>query len=141
MYRTLSYLFSSLLHRLRLIFARPSDPVDSFNEIPVVNADHEINSVLIHAFSLGSEPAFRHIYDHYAPAIYRVACRYFQSEALAETLVQKVFSALWFERARFREADEIKFFLFTTAKNEAVKLLKKMAGEVLKEHPQPFEGS
>jgi RNA polymerase sigma-70 factor (family 1) len=79
----------------------------------------------------GSETAFRQIYDQYAPAIYRVATRYFQSAELAEDLVQEIFSSLWLKREEFCKVQEFRFYLFTMAKNLAITYLKKMARQAL----------
>lgn len=79
----------------------------------------------------GSETAFRQIYDQYAPAIYRVATRYFQSAELAEDLVQEIFSSLWLKREEFCKVKEFRFYLFTMAKNLAITYLKKMARQTL----------
>ncbi|MBT1697924.1 RNA polymerase sigma-70 factor [Fulvivirgaceae bacterium PWU4] len=81
--------------------------------------------------ALGSETAFRQIYDQYAPAIYRVATRYFQSAELAEDLVQEIFSSLWLKREEFCRVQEFRFYLFTMAKNLAITYLKKMARQSL----------
>jgi RNA polymerase sigma-70 factor (family 1) len=79
----------------------------------------------------GSEIAFKAIYDHYAPGIYRVANRYFQSGEMAEDLVQEIFSTLWLKRAEFSEVQHFRFYLFTMARNLALKYLKKMAKDAL----------
>jgi hypothetical protein len=105
---------------------------EPFQETTPGRTDNAINSGLIRSFSLGNELAFRGIYDHYAPAIYRVSLRYFQSEPLASDLVQEVFSELWFNRAEFVEPEALELYLFTTAKDVAVKLLKKMAEEEIR---------
>ncbi|MBT1697154.1 hypothetical protein KK083_09730 [Fulvivirgaceae bacterium PWU4] len=117
--------FSGLSQWLSQAFAKPETATPS-EKVASISRDNEINSGLVHAFSQGSEPAFRGIYDHYAPAIYRVSLRYFQSGQLAEDLVSEVFTALWYRRATFFEPDEVKLFLFTKAKSIALKYLARM---------------
>src|ERR1700754_2004479 len=114
--------FSGLGQRLSQAFAKPAATTPS-EHITSISRRNGINGDLVHAFSLGSEPAFRAIYDYYAPAIYRVALRYFQSGQLAEDLVSEVFAALWQRRSKFSDWEEVKLFLFTSSKNIAVKYL------------------
>lgn len=117
--------FSGLGQWLSQAFAK-SPTATPPEKVASIGCDNVINSELIHAFSRGSEPAFRGIYDHYAPAIYRVSLRYFQSGQLAEDLVSEVFTALWYRRSTFFEPAEVKLFLFTKAKSIALKYLARM---------------
>lgn len=114
--------FSILAQRLCEVFAKPAATEPS-EKVASIDLGNEINGVLVHAFSVGSEPAFRRIYDHYAPAIYRVSLRYFKSGPLAEDLVAEVFSALWHRREMFSESEEVRLFLVTKARDTALKYL------------------
>jgi hypothetical protein len=135
MYKTLSIFFSGFTRWFRPAFNKPATTLNQFKALD--GAGEGINCIVIHAFSHGSEPAFRRIYDHYAPAIYRVSVRNLQSEQLAADLVQEVFSALWLKKAKFTEPEAVRLFLFTMAKNTAVKYLKKMAEtEIRSQEPE-----
>jgi hypothetical protein len=118
--KILSRFFASTLLKLRRSLRDLLEPDEA------LPPDGEINAVLIHAFSLGSVLAFRRIYERFAPAIYRVLIRYFRSEQVAEDVVTKVFSALWFRREKFSEAEEVSLFLATKARSEAIKFIEKI---------------
>ena len=107
--------FSGLGQWFGQAFTKPAT-IKPLEEAVCIKSGNEINCDLVHAFSVGSEPAFRNIYDHYAPAIYRVSFRYLRSRQLAEDLVSEVFTTLWQRRAKFSEPEEIRLFLFTASK-------------------------
>jgi hypothetical protein len=133
MYKTLLCFFSGLARRIRLIVVKTVTALNPPEAMGQDVAGSEINGVLVHAFSQGSVPAFRCIYDQYAPVIYRVSLRYLQSEPLASDLVQEVFAAFWHKRATFVKPEEVRLFLFTMARNVAVNSLGKMIKEMNKE--------
>ncbi|MBT1695663.1 hypothetical protein KK083_02165 [Fulvivirgaceae bacterium PWU4] len=123
MYKTLSSFVLNLFLTFKNGFVNAQTTSQPVTRETLINTSDGINGVLVHAFAHGSRLAFRCIYDRYAPAIYRVSCRYFQSEQLAEALVSEVFSALWFKRAKFTEPEEIRLFLFTNARSVAMTYL------------------
>lgn len=121
MKKTLLYFFSGLTLWARLAVVKP---VETFTQLRTkAPPAFEVDNTVVRAFARGCEPAFKCIYDHYAPAIYRVVCRYLGSTVLAEDLLLKVFSDLWVKREKFAEWEEVKLFLFTSARVEAVRLL------------------
>lgn len=130
MYKAILHFFSGICHQLLLKVTKPSGSVECIETTPG-NGGHDINCVLIYAFSHGSQLAFKRIYDHYAPVIYRVAQRYLASHTLAEELVVKVFSALWLDRAKFSEPEQVRLYLFTKAKSVAIALLGKALEQML----------
>lgn len=73
--------------------------------------------------------AFVEIYNRYAPGIYRAGMQHLQSEALAEDLVQEVFSQLWSDRENFTHVRDLKNYLYVVAKNEAYRRFKQKASE------------
>lgn len=123
MYKTFSSFLLNLFLTFKNAFANTQTTSHLVTRETLINTSDGINGVLVHAFAHGSCLAFRCIYDRYAPAIYRVSCRYFQSEQLAEELVSEVFAALWLKRAKFTESEEIRFFLFTNARSVAMTYL------------------
>lgn len=126
MRRVISHLFKHLSNRFSVRFGRHADNSRNTGVI-----DNDISEATVYAFSHGSEPAFRQIYDRYAPAIYRVVQRYFQSSALAEELVEELFSALWRERSMYTHAAQLRHSLFASAKDLAIDYLEKMTVEML----------
>jgi RNA polymerase sigma-70 factor (family 1) len=77
----------------------------------------------------GNESAFRQIYDRYWYSIYRVTKRYTKSSALAEDIVQEIFSTLWNKRSTFIAVQHLESYLVTMAKNLTYKTLRKLADE------------
>lgn len=128
-------LFRNISNWFSLRFNRRADNSGNTrrNDVP----DDGISDAIVHAFSHGSEPAFRQIYDRYAPAIYRVVQRYFQSSALAEELVEELFSTVWRERGMFTNAAQLRHSLFTSAKDLAIDYLEKMTIEIATASHEP----
>jgi RNA polymerase sigma-70 factor (family 1) len=79
----------------------------------------------------GDEKGFQQIYDRYALNVARIGYKYLQSAALAEDLVQEVFSAVWVQREQFTRVEYFQRYLFTMCKNIALQHLKKIAKEEL----------
>ena len=129
MRRALLHLIRNISNRFSLPFGARADNSGNTrsNDVP----DDDISEAVVYAFSHGSEPAFRQIYDRYAPAIYRVVQRYFQSSALAEELVEELFSTVWRERGMFANVAQLRHSLFASAKDLAIDYLEKMTVEMV----------
>lgn len=84
-----------------------------------------LGNSLIRAAAKGNEKAFKKIFDYYAPPILRVTRYYFQSDALAEELVQEVFTELMTCRSEFKGMKEEQFrvHIFTLEKSTAIRKL------------------
>ncbi|SKC40552.1 RNA polymerase sigma factor [Ohtaekwangia koreensis] len=91
---------------------------------------YQENSVL-HELALGSESAFKQLYDRYWQSIYKVTKRYTKSSVLAEDIVQEIFSTLWNKRSEFTEVLHLEYYLMTMARNLTYKTLRKLAFEEL----------
>lgn len=124
------HLFRNISNRFSLLFGRRTESPGTSHNAGVI-IENDISEAIVCAFSRGSEPAFRQIYDRYAPAIYRVVQRYFQSSALAEELVEELFSTLWRERGMYSDVAQLRSRLFISARNLAIRYLEKMTVEML----------
>ncbi|MBT1697918.1 sigma-70 family RNA polymerase sigma factor [Fulvivirgaceae bacterium PWU4] len=124
------HLFRNVSNRFSLLFSRRTESSGTSHGAGIT-VDNDISEAIVCAFSHGSEPAFRQIYDRYAPAIYRVVQRYFQSSALAEELVEELFSTLWRERGLYSDVVQLRSWLFISARNLAIHYLEKMTVEML----------
>lgn len=129
MRRAMLHIFKNISNRFGLLFGRRADSPGNTRSTGVI--DDDIDEAVVYAFSHGSEPAFRQIYDRYAPAIYRVVQRYFQSSALAEELVEELFSTLWRERGMYTHAAQLRHSLFACAKDLAIDYLEKMTVDIV----------
>lgn len=72
----------------------------------------------------GDERAFRKIYDRYHQSIYGIAFKYLKSKSLAEDAVHDVFIKLWDYRNKLDANQSLKGFLFTTAKNHVLNMIR-----------------
>ncbi len=81
-------------------------------------------AALLEQLSQGYEPAFKHVYDYYAPAVYRVASRYLQSGELADDVVQEVFMTIWNRRSETHAVRCFRHYLFTVTRNLCLQYLK-----------------
>lgn len=77
----------------------------------------------------GDEKAFRQLFDHYESKIYSVALRITKSSVNAEELLQDIFLRVWLRRDQLSGIRDFDAYLFTIARNEAYKALKKIAIE------------
>jgi RNA polymerase sigma-70 factor (ECF subfamily) len=69
----------------------------------------------------GDAHAFRRFYDHYILYVTKVVTLYREDETLAvEDLVQEIFLSVWKYRLNLAAVKNIKYYLFTTAKNKVV---------------------
>lgn len=87
-----------------------------------MNNDSDTN--LVKRFKRGEVRAFRRIYDLYHKPIYAIALKYLKSEALAEDAVHDIFIKLWDYRGKLDANKPVKGFLFTTAKNHVLNMIR-----------------
>lgn len=91
----------------------------------------------------GDEKAFERLFRAYCPRLVQFVCRYVGDRAVAEGLVQDVFLAVWADRRRLQADKNIKTYLYTAAKNRALKHLRhgavqrQSAAEVALAFPHP----
>ena len=78
---------------------------------------------LVERLCEGDETAFRQIYDKYHEPLYGIAYKYLKSQELAEDAVHDVFVKLWDYRDEL-EKRSLKGFLFTTAKNHVLNMIR-----------------
>jgi DNA-directed RNA polymerase specialized sigma24 family protein len=131
MRKALLFLFLNVSDRIGMMLGFGTRRLKHFQNTATVHGAHEPGDAVVRAFSLGSEVAFKQIYDHYAPAIYRVVCRHFRSPVVAEALLLELFSAFWLKRAAYCEAAQLRLSLFTMARNLAIQYLGKVTAEAL----------
>lgn len=77
----------------------------------------------------GDPAGFKMLYDHYAPRVGEVAYLLLRSEEQADDLLQEVFTQVWIEREKFSAVDKFEAYLFTCARNHALRCIKKNSRE------------
>ena len=72
----------------------------------------------------GDGEAFEHLFKRYCQSLIDFARRYVRDTSIAENLVQDVFLAVWAKRSQLDAALNIKTYLYTAVRNQALKHLK-----------------
>ena len=72
----------------------------------------------------GDGSAFEQLFRLYCQPLIHFARRFVQDTAIAEGVVQDVFLAMWANRSRLDPTRNIKTYLYTAAKNQALKHLR-----------------
>lgn len=76
-------------------------------------------------FRLGDEIIFKKVYEAYKPKIYAMSYRLLQRRSEAEDVTAETFLVLWLVRGQVKEASHIEPFLYITARNKCLNILRK----------------
>ena len=68
----------------------------------------------------GDENAFKALFDHYHPRLFRYVVTIVKSTQVAEELVMDVFLKLWLARDMLTQIDNLDGFLFKIARNKSI---------------------
>ena len=71
------------------------------------------------------ELAFRHLYEIFTPGLLRFSFSFLKNKELAEEVVSDVFFNVWVLRSKLQNIENIKAYLFTSARNTALNYLDK----------------
>lgn len=74
-------------------------------------------NTLVERLSDGDQEAFRELYNHYAPILYRYVNSSLRSYDDSCEIVQTVFTKLWIIRSKVRSDTSFQSFLFTITRN------------------------
>lgn len=81
--------------------------------------------VLLRQLSENHEPAFRQLYEGYAPGVYAVALQHLKLPHLAEDIVQSVFLKLWENRSEVLSIQHFASWFYTITRNSIISALRK----------------
>lgn len=84
----------------------------------------QTESTWVRGIREGNEAAFRQLFDRYCQPLLRFAGRYVRDAAMAEDIVQDVFLAVWTNRTQLDPSLNIKTYLYTAVRNQALKRLR-----------------
>lgn len=73
----------------------------------------------------GSEPAFRSLYNWYAPRLYAVALMYSKSPLTAQDIVQEVFLRIWTMREELPQLSNFGGYIHNSTRNLVISTLRK----------------
>lgn len=102
-----------------------------------------ISSDVLHALRNGSHLAFEEVYIRYVSTVKKFLTVLARSEEVAEEITQETFVTLWEKRKNIDPDKNISGYLFTIAKNFALKYFKSCQmffGEEYLEHDNPLSG-
>jgi len=88
------------------------------------NEQAQIESGWVINIKAGNEAAFEMLFNFYCQNLINFARRYVTDIQIAENIVQDVFSNVWNHRENLNPSKMIKSYLFTSVKNEALKVLR-----------------
>ncbi|WP_343702886.1 sigma-70 family RNA polymerase sigma factor [Chitinophaga sp.] len=77
----------------------------------------------------GDKKAFASLFDHYKGRLYNTVWRLTNDIQLAEEVVQDVFLKVWLHKERLRQISHFPAYLYTIARRDAYRALKKLARE------------
>jgi RNA polymerase sigma-70 factor (ECF subfamily) len=79
---------------------------------------------LIPRVQAGDSGAFEYLFKRYYSALYAFVCAYVDSAETAEEVVQDVFLRTWEHRARWEPRGPVQTYLYKSARNRALDLIK-----------------
>lgn len=95
---------------------------------------HTEDEKLFALIEQGDEGAFTQAYERYHKLLYVLAYRYLMNAAMAEDVVQHVFTRLWEFRSELRVGISLKNYLFTMTKNHVLNLIRNENSAVSKNY-------
>lgn len=110
--------------------------------------DHPVNEqVLLQRIANGDGQAFAEVYQYYQPHVSAYILRYVKSPDLAGDITQEVFIRLWEGRRAMAGVASFKAYLFVSARNHVLNVLKKAGridaakGEIIRHYTQRSESA
>lgn len=91
---------------------------------PIFSLDFKAAHILL---SKGSKQVFEELYHYYTPRLQSFLSQYISQKDEVEGLVQDCFAELWARRENFQKESNLNAWLYTVAKNKALKFLSKEA--------------
>jgi len=83
-----------------------------------------IESEWVNTIKSGDQGAFEKLFNHYCQQLINFTRRYVIDKQISENIVQDVFVSVWQRRSNLNPEKEIKTYLYTAARNEALKHLR-----------------
>ncbi len=107
----------------RLIRGQAAAHLDKITEVPLAEA---ADSELMKQIAMGSEEAFRILWDRFGPGVYTVCRRRLGDVGAAEDATQEVFTSVWRRAGTFDPArGSAAAWLYAIARNAAAQLVRR----------------
>lgn len=86
----------------------------------MVRNDHQLFGLLLN----GDDASFKMIYNHFYPRLFYFIAEYILCNDLVENIVQDTFMTLWRKRFQLKCDTNLNAYLYTVAKNNALKKIR-----------------
>ncbi len=107
----------------RLVRGQAAAHLDKITEVPLAEA---ADGELMKQIAVGSEEAFRILWDRFGPGVYTVCRRRLGDVGAAEDATQEVFTSVWRRAATFDPArGSAAAWLYAVARNAAAQLVRR----------------
>ncbi len=83
-----------------------------------------LTDIVVRNFRKGDRKALQHIFSVLYPALCYFAEKYLNNPGDAEDVAQEAFIELWNQHGKFESLNHVKTFLYVTAKNKCLNILK-----------------
>lgn len=84
---------------------------------------------LVQKISAGDEQAFALLYEEYRQSLHAFIVKLVKSPDMAEDIAQEVFIKIWEHRHQLEQVQSFRAYLFITARNHTLNVLKRIAWE------------
>ncbi len=91
----------------------------------------EKEKLILKQVSQGSEEAYAQLFHAYKDKLFAFIRRITTSDEKAEDLMQDIFLKIWLQRENLLDVENFNAFLFRSAQNHAINLIRRMAKETL----------
>ncbi len=83
-----------------------------------------MNEAIVSGINSGNKKAFDKVFDLFFNALCAFSYKYINDQSEVEDIIQDVFVSFWEHQKEFNHINEIKAFLYTTARNKCLNYLK-----------------
>lgn len=101
----------------------------SINNVLIVNQTTYTDKELLTRIAVGDEHAFNVFFERYSKLVHRFILKYNDDLALADDIIQEIFTKIWLTRESLPEITHVSNYLFTVAKNYAANLVRQKIRE------------
>ncbi len=93
------------------------------------NVNHNDEDLLFGQLDMDEKKSFTSLYQSHYETVYFFLLKYLKSEDLSEDICQSVFLKMWENRDKLNEINNLKAYLLTIAKRQAIDFLKRASIE------------
>ena len=95
------------------------------NKPLVLKNEPNVQAFLERISGTGDEIAFRQLYEIFSPGLLRFSLSFLKKKELSEEVIADVFFNVWVHRSKLKDIENIKAYLYASARNTALNYLNK----------------